>query len=220
MAPPTKENILDLPLRRTIVDAISSTPGIHLRALAGQLDIAVSTLEYHCYQLVRTGHLNTRETGGFKAFYPAEGMDRRDKDLLYILRQDAPRRICSHLLLHPGATPKDLKVVLGLSGATMSFHLSKLRKAEMLHEVVSGRTKLLSIVDEERVANVLVTYQQSFVDQTVDRFAAAWLDLHPPRKVQPAEEADVAGRPGTPEAPESSKLGGEENILVDNPKTD
>ncbi len=179
MPPPTKENILDLPLRRDIVDAVTKTPGIHLRGLAESLDVAVSTLEYHCYQLVRTGHLNTRDTGGFKAFYPAEGLDRRDKDVLYLLRQEAPRRICAHLLLHPKATPKDLKQVLGLSGATLSFHLNKLRDAGLIDEEPSGRTKLLWVIDDERVANVLVTYQESFVDDAVDRFASAWMDLHP-----------------------------------------
>ncbi len=181
MPPPTKDNILDLPLRQRIVETVTASPGTHLRGLAELLDVAVSTLEYHCYQLVRTGHLNTRETGGFKAFYPAEGMDRRDKDLLYLLRQDAPRRIAAHLVLHADSTPKDLKAVLRLSGATLSFHLNKLRDAGIIEEQPAGRTKLLRVVDEERVANVLVTYRKSFVDDAVDRFASAWLELHRPR---------------------------------------
>ncbi len=181
MPPPTKDNILDLPLRQRIVETITASPGTHLRGLAELMDVAVSTLEYHCYQLVRTGHLNTREDGGFKAFYPAEGLDRRDKDLLYLLRQEAPRRIAAHLVLNPEATPKDLKAVLGLSGATLSFHLKKLLAAGIVDEEPAGRTKLLSVADPERVANVLVTYRKSFVDDAVDRFASAWLDLQAPR---------------------------------------
>ncbi len=182
MPPPTKDNILDLPLRQRIVETVAASPGTHLRGLAELLDVAVSTLEYHCYQLVRTGHLNTRETAGFKAFYPAEGLDRRDKDLLYVLRQEAPRRICAHLVLHPDATPKDLKAVLGMAGGTLTFHLKKLLAAGIIEEQPAGRTKLLRVVDVERVANVLVTYRKSFLDDAVDRFASAWMDLQAPQK--------------------------------------
>lgn len=177
MPPPTKENVLDLPLRRRIVECVEANPGLHLRGIAEQMDVALSTLEYHTYQLLRTGHLVTREDAGYKAFYPAEGMDRRDKDILYLLRQEGPRRICAHVLLHQGCTPKDLKEALQTSGATLSFHLKKLLEGGVVRDEKAGRTKHLFIDDDERVANVLVTYRKSFVDDAVDRFADAWMSL-------------------------------------------
>jgi hypothetical protein len=52
-----------------------------------------------------------------------------------------------------------------------------------------GRTKRLYVVDPERVANLLVTYRRSFLDEAVDRFADAWLALGPPRIAKsPADE--------------------------------
>ncbi len=181
MPPPIDpKKVLDLDVRRRIVDHVQAHPGLHLRGLADALDVAVSTLEYHCYQLQRHGHLTTREDGGFKAFYPAQGLDRRDKDILYVVRHEAPRRICAHLILHPGSTPKDLRAVVGLSAPTLSFHLKRLREAGLLDEEPMGRTKLLSLTDPERIANVLVTYKASFVDDAVDRFATAWMELSPP----------------------------------------
>ncbi len=180
---PQAESVLDLATRRRIVEHVRANPGLHLRALAEALTMPVSTLEYHTYHLVRFGHLSTREEGAFKAFYPAEGLDRRDKDILYLVRHEAPRRICAHLLLNPGATPADLKPATGLSGPTLSFHLNKLRKAGLLREEPAGRTKRLFIEDAERVASVLVTYRRSFVDDAVDRFSDAWLALAPPERV-------------------------------------
>lgn len=197
MPPPSKENVLDLQVRQRIVACVLENPGLHLRALAERLALPVSTMEYHSYQLVKTGHLATRETGGFKAFYPAKGMDRRDKDVLYLVRQDGPRRVCAHLLLNPGATPKDLKAATGLSGPTLTFHLKKLAAAGLLHEEPDGRTKRLTLLEEERVANVLVTYRRSFLDDAVDRFATTWIDLHPPRRAAEPEadaERDVVER--------------------------
>jgi len=177
---PTRKDALDLPARRRIVDAVAEHPGLHMRALAARLDLALSSLEYHTYHLVRTGHLTTRESGGLKAFYPAAGMDRRDKDVLFLVRQEAVRRICIHLVLHPGATPKDVKEAVGISGPTLTFHLRKLRAAGLVAELPSGRTKLLTLTDAERVANVLVTYRASLLDDVVDRFARTWLELRRP----------------------------------------
>lgn len=188
--PPTADSVLDLAARKRIVDFVRASPGLHMRELAARLDMAVSTLEYHCYQLVKHGHLATREAGGFKAFYPGEGIDRRDKDILYLVRHEAPRRICSHLLLNPGATPGDTKQALGMSAPTLSFHLNKLRGAGVLRDEPAGRTKRLYVADPERVANILVTYRASFLDDAVDRFAAAWMALTPPSLPRPEPAAD------------------------------
>lgn len=177
MGPPTKQDVLDLGVRRRIVAAITESPGLHLRALAERLGMGVSTLEYHTYHLLRHGHLTSRDDGGYKAFYPGKGLDRRDKDILYLVRHEAPRRICTHLLLHPDSTPGDLREVVDLAPATLSFHLKKLREAGLVEEEPAGRTKRLRVVDPERVANVLVTYRRSFLDDAVDRFADAWLSL-------------------------------------------
>jgi DNA-binding MarR family transcriptional regulator len=186
--PPTPDTVLDLEARRRIVRFVQESPGLHMRELAGRLAMPVSTLEYHCYQLVKHGQLVTRESAGFKAFYPGEGMDRRDKDILYLVRHNAPRKVCSHLVLHPGATPKELREMLGVTGPTLTFHLNKLRAAGILREEPDGRTKRLYVEDPERIANLLVTYRRSFLDDAVDRFADAWLALSPPnlRKAEPA----------------------------------
>ncbi|MFA5943401.1 MAG: helix-turn-helix domain-containing protein [Candidatus Thermoplasmatota archaeon] len=187
--PPTPDTVLDLEARRRIVRFVQESPGLHMRELAARLEMPVSTLEYHCYQLVKHGQLVTRESAGFKAFYPGEGMDRRDKDILYLVRHDAPRRICSHLLLNPGASPKDLREVIGVTGPTLSFHLNKLRAANILREEPDGRTKRLYVEAPERVANLLVTYRRSFLDAAVDRFADAWLALGPPVVKKPESGA-------------------------------
>jgi DNA-binding Lrp family transcriptional regulator len=197
--PPTADTILDLEVRRRIVEFVRANPGLHMRELAGRLDLAVSTLEYHCYQLVKHGQLVTRESAGFKAFYQGEGMDRRDKDILYLVRHEAPRRICQHVLLNPGTTPKDLRAALNVSAPTLSFHLNKLRGAGVLREEPAGRTKNLYVEDPERVANILVTYRASFLDDAVDRFAAAWLALAPPSL--PKKEAELDAEPVPPPIP-------------------
>jgi predicted transcriptional regulator len=176
MPPPTKQNVLDLEARRSLFELVQERPGIHLRAIAEVAGQAISTSEYHLHQLVKFGLLDTREAGGVKAFFPPE-IDRRDKDLLYVVRHEAPRRICAHLLLEPQASPADLKVALGIPAPTLSFHLKKLLKNGITAEEKRGRSKALTIVDPERVGSVLVTYRATFLDEAIDRFAETWLAL-------------------------------------------
>jgi predicted transcriptional regulator len=194
---PEAGTVLDLEARRRIVERVRDSPGLHLRALAESLGMPVSTLEYHCYHLVKHGHLDTRDLGGFKAFFPGQGLDRRDKDILAILRHDAPRRIATHLALNPGTTPGELKEVLGLSGPTLSFHLKRMRVAGLVREEAAGRTKRLYLTEADRVANVLVVYRKSFLDDVVDRFSEAWLALAP-REASPPSEPEPPGPEGPP----------------------
>lgn len=208
--PPTKENVLDLDVRRDIVAYVTEHPGVHMRAIAEALGMAVSTVEYHCHQLTRHDCITSRDDGGLKVYFPAMGLDRRDKDVLYVVRHDSPRRICTELILEPGMTPKDLKARVGISGATLSFHLNRLRNAGILEEEPAGRTKKLSVTDPERIANVLVTFRQSFVDEAVDQFAETWLMMNPPAEPEEPEaedgatESDRSEREGENGAAESS----------------
>lgn len=148
-------SVLELDSRRRIVEAVRDHPGIHLRGLADLLQMPVSTLEYHCHVLQKGGHLATRATGKFKAFFVPDGVDRRDKDILYVVRHEAPRRICRHLLEHPGSTPGELCAVVRLSPPTLSFHIKKMRNANLLREERDWRQKRLFVEDPERVAEVL-----------------------------------------------------------------
>ncbi|MEA3191548.1 MAG: hypothetical protein QOD77_2130 [Thermoplasmata archaeon] len=150
-------SVLELDSRRRIADAVRANPGIHLRGLADLLQMPVSTLEYHCHVLQKGGHLATRATGKFKAFFVPDGIDRRDKDILYVVRHDAPRRICRHLLDHPGSTPGELCAVVQLSAPTLSFHIKKMRNANLLREERDWRQKRLFVEDPERVAEVLAS---------------------------------------------------------------
>lgn len=147
---------LDLASRRRIAAFVRDHPGLHLRALADGLAMHPSTLVYHCRILARQGRLAVRQGAGRTAYYPADGLDRRDRDLLHLVVPAAPRTICAHLLEHPGSTPGDLKRVLAASGSAVTFHLNRLRAANVVLEQPEGRTKRLYVGDAERLASVLV----------------------------------------------------------------
>lgn len=190
---PDPKELLQLDARRRIYTHVERHPGVHMRQLARDLGMPLGTLEYHLHHLENAHILSTREDGRFKAYFVNDSMDRRDKDVLYWLRQRIPRRITASLLLHPGWTHRELMEHLGVGASTLTFHLKKLLTAVIVREERHGRMKRYWVIDEERVANALVRYRASFLDDLVDRFAEAWLEVGPPRETEGEPGADGWG---------------------------
>lgn len=173
------QDLLALDTRRRIYDHVREVPGVHLRQLERDLTMPLGTLEYHLHQMERAGLLVTREDGRFKAFYPSDGLDRRDRDALYYLRQEQPRRIALEIVNEPGISFQVLASRMTISPSTLSFHLAKLRNAGLVAEQRAGREKTFTCPDAERVRSIVLKYRSTFVDTVVDRFADAWLSLGP-----------------------------------------
>jgi DNA-binding transcriptional ArsR family regulator len=174
-----RDEPLELETRRRIYQFLEQHPGEHMREIGRSLNIAMGTLEYHLHYLIKSGLLTTREDQRFTRYFPAGGMDRRDKDVLAVVRQKVPRQIAAHLLLHPGASHGEILRHFSLSASTLSFHLKKLLRSGIATQAKEGRENHYQITDPDTIARVLITYRASFLDDVVDRFAEAWLSIVP-----------------------------------------
>lgn len=172
-----EKDLLELDSRRRIYERVRQTPGLHLRALARELGMPLGTLEYHTHQMEKVGLLVTRGEGWIKAFFAQDLLDRRDRDLMFLLRQKTPRRLALEIVGKPGIGFQGLAERLRIAPSTLSFHLAKLRRTGLVEERLEGRQKSYSCTDSERVRKLIVQYRSTFVDDVVDRFADAWLDL-------------------------------------------
>ena len=180
--PPPPEQLsrgMDVGARKRIYDFILSSPGCHLREIQRRLGIPLGTLEYHLKYLVDREFVNVREEGGYKRYYPVGTMRTVDKSILSILRQDIPRRLVMHLLLHPNSRFGELAAEFDIAPSTLSFHLSKLLRAGIVTRTRSGRESIYRVEREHEVAMVLIAHRRSFLDALVDSFVGTWTDLHP-----------------------------------------
>lgn len=169
-----EDKVLQLDARRRIFETIKEFPGIHMRELQRKTGMALGTLRYQIRFLERHGLIVEKREGRLLTYYPARGgaeVDARDKKYLIILRQELPRLIVLHLMMHPHSTHSEIKVHFNVSPSTLSYHLKRLMGADILGRDEKGRYYVL---DEERVAKVLITYRQSFLDAMVDAFVRFW----------------------------------------------
>lgn len=174
---PPREGLLELGTRRKIYDHLQLAPGLHLRQIQRDLQIPMGTLEYHLHQMEKAGLVVVREDGRFKAFFTNDGLDRRDRDFLYYLRQEMPRRIALEVVDWPNISFQELGGRLPIGPSTLSFHLKKLKFGGLVEEHRDGNRKTYTCTDPPRVRMLIVRYRPTFIDDVVDRFAAAWLDL-------------------------------------------
>jgi predicted transcriptional regulator len=172
-----EHGLLELETRRRIYQRVRRVPGIHFRKLQRDLDLAIGTLEYNLHQMESAGLLVTREEGRYKAFFTNEDLDRRDRDYLYYLRQETPRRIAMVVADRPGIRFQELVDDLGLYKSRVSTVLKRLVKAGILEEERVGRQKAYRPVEAARIKRLIVQYRASYVDAMVDRFAGTWLDV-------------------------------------------
>lgn len=178
---------LELESRRRIYEHLQRKPGAHMREIGRELDIPMGTLEYHLHYLVKADLLVTRQDGRYTRYFATGELSRREKDVLAVLRQKVPRQIAAHLLLQPGSSHGHLLTKFDLSASTLSFHIKKLLRVDVVRQEKSGRENLYTVNDPELVARVLITHRASFLDDVVDRFADVWLALEPPAPPEAGE---------------------------------
>ncbi len=168
------EKILQLEARRRVFEAVRDNPGIHMRGLQRETGIPMGTLRYQLRYLEKHGFVVEKKEGRMITYYPAGAgsvVDAQDKKYLAVLRQEIPRLIVLHLMMHSHSSHGELKPHFAVSASTLSYHLKKLLDSEIIAKDEDGR---YYVTDEERVAKVLITYRQTFVDTMVDAFVRFW----------------------------------------------
>lgn len=156
----TPDNALDNESRAALYDTIQDQPGIHLRELARDQDMNVTSATWHVKKLEDVGLVRSTKLDGYKVFYPSEGGRQAERIgvAMNALRNDNARRLLEHVLDNPGSYQREIAEALDLNHATVRWHLKKLDEADLVTEVPlshvtqyyvsAGGLHALQVVDE------------------------------------------------------------------------
>ena len=172
-----KDEILENENRRSIYNVIDASPGVHLRELQRNLNMPLTTLEYHLGYMVRKQIIFGEAEGHFKRYY-AKPLDKEDKKVLSTLRQRRMREIVLLVMANRKIKSQGLFEVLQVPRSTLSFYLKHLVDHGILLKEKVGYDSLFTVKDEDRVAKVLVAYKASFLDGLVDKTLGTWLEAY------------------------------------------
>jgi predicted transcriptional regulator len=169
---------LDIKIRRDIYSFIKANPGLHLRALQRALNLSLSNLRYHLDYLVRQELLEVNSDGYRKTYFTAHEILKWDRGVLALLRQRIPRAIII-FLIEERLKSSFIKIQrqMNISKSSLSFQLKKLIKNNIIIvERLKGRNYYdIPDEDKERIMKLLIIYQPSFLDESIDRVVDVWL---------------------------------------------
>jgi predicted transcriptional regulator len=165
--------VLAVPSRKAIHDCVAAHAGAHLREVARRCDLPLGTTLYHLDCLERAGLVVARRDGRYKRYFTNVGVGRREKEVLSLLRHDAPRRIVYALL--PGApmTQRELCAAIGVSRSTLSFHVNRLVAEQVVERQPARPESRYALREPDLVRGLLARYPDSLSPADALRFGLA-----------------------------------------------
>ncbi len=168
------EDILELESRRRIYDIISKNPGVHLSKIADLLQMRISHVEYHVNYLERHDIITVEKISGYKRFYVKGTIGIQDKRYLSVLRQQTLLHIVLFLLKNDVVQHKDILENVAVSASTLSYHLNKLVKHNIVEVQRYGENKGYQLKNREEIITWLIRYKPF---DLYEGFVNVWNDL-------------------------------------------
>lgn len=145
--------------RKQIFNYISDNPGSHLRKIARDIDIRLSTLRYHLDHLEKKGLIVSQKQNNLKIYFASGKLKPQEKTLTQLLQQKHFRDIILVLIDSPGSTFSQIADRLSMSPSTTSKYINILESKKILSYEKYGRQKKYYINDEKSVIELLKTYK-------------------------------------------------------------
>lgn len=168
------EEELGLTTRKELFRHVEANPGIHFSQLKRDLEMETGLLQYHLRELEQYDVLESEEYQGKRRVFVANELDEEERAILAVLRYETTREILLYLLERGPARNREIAEAVGVTPATISWHLSNLVEEGVVEAVEDGRTTRYRVANEELTVQLLVRYQESFVDRAVDRIIDFW----------------------------------------------
>jgi predicted transcriptional regulator len=165
---------LDLEIKRKIYKLILNNPGLHVSRIAELLEISWELLSYHLYYLEKNDLINVVKKDGYNRCFPSGKLGEKDRKILSILRQKNPLAIIIFLLMHPYSKFKEILDNVDVAPSTLSYHLQKLIKKDILEFEVIKNEKRFLIKDRKYVIQLLVKYKPYSM---IDGYEEMWSDF-------------------------------------------
>ena len=172
----TLEQALQLDIRKKLYNTIKRNPGLHFRELQRRVGIATGALQYHLDYFAKKHLVRAEKETKFIRYYLIR-QDFQETDLMSMLRQDSMRKIIVFLMQRRFANNVAVSSGVALSPSTTSWHLEKLAESLIVEKSKRGKKAYYRVIDKERIANLLVSYRRSFLDEMVNNFVEVWEEM-------------------------------------------
>jgi len=168
------QDVLELETRREIYDLVNQHPGIHLSKISQILKMRISLVEYHLLFLEKHEIIKSDKETGYNRYYIKGQIGVEDKRYLFILRQETMLEIILFLLKNDVSPHKLILENVKVSPSTLSYHLNKLLKNDIIELKRYGENKGYKIKNRDEIISILIQYKPYRI---FEGFEDIWIDL-------------------------------------------
>ena len=147
--------ILNLETRKKIYKTVKKEPGICVRELERELNIAMGRLTYHLLILLRAKLIKEESDNYFRRFYPADAV--LDIKLATMFKRKSTKDTIV-ALLRGKKTNRELSEMLRISPPAISWHIKFLEKHRLLNRERLGRNVYYSLKDRDSILKNLIEF--------------------------------------------------------------
>ena len=161
-----------------ILQFIKSHPGAHFRQVKRELNLAVGVVQYHLYRLEKDGSIASRRRGLYKRFYPNLKFGDSQLDILDALSQETDRELLLFLMRNPEAIQKEVSEHVGISPASVSWHMRRLSRAGLVEARRQGtNVRYLVSGNHSEILALLRGYHPTIWERWSDRLAESLMEI-------------------------------------------
>ncbi len=169
-----RDDLLQLPTRRRLYDAVGARPGSSARDLQRTLGLGWGETAYHLDRLTRQALIRRERNGRQHAYFQSDILW-EDRKLLVALQSPSARQVM--LLLLPGSwglSFGELQSRGNLTKSTLSFHLGNLVRTGIVEPHLTPGGRRFQLIAPQRVAQLATKYRELYRDRLVDRLVDMW----------------------------------------------
>lgn len=169
------DDVLELETRRKIYDLIEKNPGLHLSKISELLQMRISLVEYHLHFLEKYDIISVDKETGFSRYFLKGKVEIKTKRYSSILRQKAVLSIIFVLLEHDVIRHKDMLERIDVAPSTLSYHLKKLIKYDIIEVIRYGDMRGYRIKNKNELVSWLLRYKPF---DLYEGFADIWNNIN------------------------------------------
>jgi predicted transcriptional regulator len=167
-------DLIELEIRRKIYNLISKNPGLHALKIAEILRISSQLADYHLFYLERNDIVAVVKEEGYRRYHVQGKIGVEDRRQLALLRQKVPLRIVLFILKNPDSKHKDILKSIDIAPSTLTYHLKKLIKKDIIEFQFFGEQKIYRIKNKKNIIKILIKYKPY---SWIDNFEDVWFDF-------------------------------------------
>jgi predicted transcriptional regulator len=161
-----------------ILRSIEDIPGVRHRELLRLTGLSNGVLTYHLSTLYKLNQIRIdRQKSSKMTRYYTVNIPSNEISIIGYFRNNTTRQIIIFLLEHDLCTFNEIVDNIKKAPSTISWHLKRLREAQIISIRQGNEYQLYTLTNSESVAQILYKYKESFVDRIVNNYAEMIEDL-------------------------------------------